>query len=69
MNRWIRDLLVLPILVGVVLGLFNFLLPKLFEKDKEITYVVEEPTEYPSNPDVGSLNIEVNGEKVDRIFS
>jgi hypothetical protein len=52
--NWKRDALVIPIVVGLVLAVFTYILPKLAEKGKQLSYAIEAPLPYVNRtlPDV-----------------
>ncbi len=58
---WLRDLLLIPIIVGIIVALVTFVIPRMFDKDKELSYSINLPNEYLDQDAVGSLKIEVNG--------
>ena len=60
-SSWLRDLLLIPIVVGIIVALVTFVIPSFFDKDKELSYSINLPTEYLDHEAVGSLKIEVNG--------
>lgn len=43
-SHWKRDVLLVPIIVGVVLSIAGYFVPKFFEKGKQISYSIEGPT-------------------------
>lgn len=59
--RWTRDILLIPLIVGLLVALFTFLLPKLIEKGKEISYTIEGPTSYVNQQAAGAVTITVRG--------
>jgi hypothetical protein len=42
-KSWIRDIVVLPLMVGLVVAIITYLLPELLAKGKQLSYTVEEP--------------------------
>jgi len=66
----IRDLLVIPILVGAVTVILTFVLPKIIEKGKQISYEIEGPTAYLDSEmeKINEIEISVNGHNVSNIF-
>lgn len=46
MPPWIRDILILPLSVGVAISVFGFILPKAFNDEKELSYSTEGPVVY-----------------------
>lgn len=60
-SRWLRDFLIIPLVVGLTIALFTFVLPKIFEKEKEISYTIDDfPSYYLSPESVGNLEIKIN---------
>lgn len=57
--RW-REVLVAPLLIGVVVAAFQFGLPQLLQKGKRLSFLIEGPAVYISPQAVGSLKIQVN---------
>jgi hypothetical protein len=67
-SRWVRDLLIVPLVVGLVVAFFTYVLPKLLDKGREISYSVEGPTESLNGPSLG-VSISVNGVPTGQLFS
>ena len=67
MPKWARDFLVLPLLVGVIVAAFTIGLPWLLGDTLELTYEIEGPTRYLSDPAVKSIEVSVNGVPVSDI--
>ena len=61
MSPWLRNLLVIPLVVGLAIAVFTFLLPKLFADAKELSYTVEGPLELLDDRVAGDVSIEVDG--------
>lgn len=60
-SHWLRNLLIIPLVVGFIIALFTFALPKIFEKEKEISYTIDDfPSTYLSPESVGNLEIKIN---------
>jgi hypothetical protein len=69
-NRsWIRDLLVVPLIVGLVIAVFAYVLPKFFTESRQISYAVEEPVAYLDKSSIGSAVIKVNDAAVPEVFA
>lgn len=68
-SRWLRDLVVIPMVVGLVLAVITFVLPALFEKENELTYIVEAPSVYFDKDTVGSLKVQINGIKTESLVA
>ena len=63
-SRWIRDLLLIPLVVGVIVAVFQFGLPLFFEKSNELSYSVDGPLRYLDDPAIGHVTVEINGVEV-----
>lgn len=68
-NRWIRDLFIIPIVVGVVVAGFQFGVPYFFNKGKELSYIIEEPEKYLSDPVIGHVNVTVNNVSIRNLYA
>jgi hypothetical protein len=68
-SRWTRDILLIPLIVGLFIALFTYLLPKFFDKGKEISYTVEGPTSYVNQQAYGAVTITVNGVTTPSLFA
>jgi hypothetical protein len=69
-SEWIRDILIVPLIVGLVVAIFAYGLPKLLEKGKNISYSIEGPVTY---LDMGKVNIngvqiKVNDKQISRLL-
>jgi hypothetical protein len=72
-STWRRDTLLVPIAVGVVVGLIvwaaGYFLPKVFEKGKRISYTIDGPTAY-VNPGVANgVKITIAGVETPNIYA
>ena len=61
MPKWVRDYLLLPLVVGLVVAAFTFGLPKLFADKLELSYEIDGPTAVLDDPAIQQVQIEVNG--------
>ena len=68
-SRWWRDLLIIPLVIGCILGAFTFVLPKIFEKEKELSYTADLPTAYLSAEAVRDLKVEINGIETKSLYA
>ncbi len=68
-TNWVRDLLLVPLIVGVIVAFASFVLPKFFDKDKEISYSIETPIEYLDQDAVKNIDIQVNGTHVTSLIA
>jgi hypothetical protein len=67
MPTWLRDYLVLPLIVGVVVALFTIGLPWLFKDKSELSYTIDQPAAYLDDPALDDMQITVNGKPVSDI--
>jgi len=67
-SSWLRDLLIIPIIVGIIVAFATFVIPRGFDKDKELSYSIDLPTNYLDQETLGSLKIEVNGVPVSALY-
>lgn len=68
-TAWVRDLLLVPVIVGLVIAIFTYVLPKFFAEAKQISYTVEEPIAYLDKTSIGSAVIKVNELAVPEVFA
>jgi hypothetical protein len=68
-RSWIRDILVVPLIVGVVIVVFAYVLPKFFAESRQISYSVEEPVAYLDKSSIGTAVIKVNDAAVPEVFA
>ena len=65
-----RDFLILPLVVGLVVGAFTVVLPKLFADKLELSYEIDSPTAFLDDPAVREVvQIEVKGKAVSDLIS
>lgn len=64
MPQWVRDFLILPLVVGTIVAAFTFSLPHVIAKKKELSYAVDGPIGHLDDPAIGHVEIQVNGQKV-----
>lgn len=57
---WLKNLVIIPLIVGLIVVIFQFGLPKLFEKDNELSYSLEEPKIYLDQNSAGDPKVEIN---------
>lgn len=55
------QLLLIPLIVGIIIVIFNFVLPRLFKESKELSYTPEEPVAYLTVEQIGELDVQING--------
>lgn len=69
-NRsWIRNILLVPLAVGLVVTVFAYVLPKFFEPSRELSYQVEEPVAYLEKASIGSAVVKVNDVPVAEVYA
>lgn len=59
-KRW-QDLLIIPLIVGLIVAFVQFGLPKFFEKNTQLSYSIEGPITYIEPKALGKSTVEVNG--------
>ncbi|HNB64785.1 MAG TPA: hypothetical protein PLH85_09230 [Rhodocyclaceae bacterium] len=69
-NRsWIRDLLAVPLVVGIVIAIFTYALPKLLTESSQLSYTIEEPVAYLDKTSIGTASVKVNDISVPEVFA
>jgi hypothetical protein len=68
-SKWLRDLLVIPLIVAIVVAIFTYGFPKLIEKGKELSYTIDGPNAYLNQQAIGNLSIAVNGVTTAKLFT
>lgn len=69
-NRsWVRDLLAVPVVVGIVIAIFTYALPKLLTESSQISYTIEEPVAYLDKTSIGTASVKVNDISVPEVFA
>lgn len=51
----------IPLIVGIIVTIFQFVLPYFFKENKELTYSVNDPVVYFDPQKIGKLDIKING--------
>jgi hypothetical protein len=67
--KWVRDLLIIPIVVGIVLAVIGYSLPKFFERGKRLGYTLDGPVEAFRADATAGLSLTVDGIPVTRLFT
>ena len=67
-DNWMRNFLIAPLFVGLLIAIVAIVIPKILEKGKEITYIVEGPTLVLKQSDVAGVAITVNGLPAPQLF-
>jgi len=57
---WLTNLIVIPIIITLFGVVFQFVIPKFFEKDNEISYSVEAQKFYLDIDTIGDIKLEIN---------
>lgn len=60
-SNWFRDLLIIPLVVGIVIIFASLFLSKLFEKSNELSYILEGPTTYIDPNTIAGIKVEIEG--------
>jgi hypothetical protein len=68
-SNWGRDILHISLIVAILAALFTYLLPKVLEKGKELSYHIDGPTSYISPQATGNIMVTVNGVSTPRLFA
>lgn len=69
-NRsWVRDLLAAPLVVGIVVAIVSYALPKFLVESRQISYTVEEPVAYLDKSSIGTASVKVNDISVPEVFA
>ena len=66
---WLRDLLIIPIIVGIIVAVFQFVLPELIENDLELSYLQEEEKLHFDKSTVGNAKLEINDIETSYLYS
>lgn len=72
MSKWLRDILLIPILVGLIVAFVQFGLPYLFSQDKELSFELSGPINqigYDIDKNSTRIELKVNGEAVKSLYS
>ena len=67
-STWKRDILLIPLTIGIILAAVNFALPKFFEAGKRLSYTIDGPTAFVNTNTAGMVKIAVNGVETTNIF-
>lgn len=65
---WKRDIFLIPLVIGVVVAVVTYLLPKFFDTEKRLSYTIDGPTAYVNPTASGVVKIAVNGVETTNIF-
>jgi hypothetical protein len=67
-SNWKRDLLVIPLVVGIVVAAVTYVFPFLFEKGKQLSYSIDGPIVYLNSEALGKAKITIDGVEATNIF-
>ena len=67
-SNWKRDLLLIPLVVGIVVAAITYVLPKFLEKGKKLSCAIDGPTAYVNQGAIGSLKITIGGKETTNVF-
>lgn len=59
-RKWLREFLILPLMVGIIVAAVTFGLPRLFRDAKELSYVIDRPVVFLDDPAIEHVKVEVN---------
>jgi hypothetical protein len=66
-NSW-GQVLLIPVVVGILVAVVTFFLPKFFEKGKRLSYETVGPIQYVNSAGLAGLTITFNGDPVDSAY-
>lgn len=67
-STWKRDILLIPLIIGIILVVAAFALPKFFDRGKRLSYTIDGPTAFVNTNTAGMVKIAVNGVETTNIF-
>lgn len=65
MRTKLFDLLKYPLIVGIIIATFQFLIPRIIKDSKQLTYIIEGPITYIDKNNTGDLSIFIDSMKTD----
>lgn len=68
-KNWMRDFLLVPIIVGIVIAIATYLMPNFFDKGKQISYTVEDALTYLDKSSIGNSVIKFNDIVVPEVYA
>lgn len=68
-TKWLRDVLIIPLIIGLVVAFFQFALPIISEKDVELSYSIEEPKLQIDKTNMGDVKVEINDIETSILYS
>src|SRR5512145_436927 len=69
MRTKVFDFLKYPLIVGILIAIFQFVIPRIFKDSKQLTYVIEEPITYIDKSYTGDLSIIIDSTKTELLCS
>ena len=66
-KSWLT-LFIIPLVIGLIIVLFTFVIPKLFEKGKKLSYSIDGPTAYFDANSLGNIKVVVNDVSTTNLF-
>lgn len=68
-NRfWVRNVVIVPLVIGLITAGFGYWLPKFFAESKQVSYSIEEAVPYLDKNSIGKAVIKVNDILVPEVF-
>ena len=67
-SKWLRDLLVIPLVIGLLVAVFTYGLPKFLDKGKELSYSIDGPTAHLGTSSLSGITITVNGVPTSQLY-
>lgn len=61
--------MVVPLVVGLVIAILTYVLPKIFAESRQLSYQVEEPLAYLDKTSLGTAVVKVNDVPVPEVFA
>ncbi|MDD5057429.1 MAG: pentapeptide repeat-containing protein [Sideroxydans sp.] len=68
-SNWIRDLLIVPLIVGILVVIATFTVPIFFGESKSLSYTIEPSLVYFDKTSVGNATVRVNDIPVSEVFT
>ena len=59
--NWKRDILLIPLLIGIVVAIVTYVIPKIAERGKRLSYTIEQPVPYLTRGNVPDVVVIVKG--------
>ncbi len=68
-KNWVRDIFLIPLIVGLIVAIFQFGFPKLSEKNFELSYSAEEPKLVLDTDKMGYVKVKINDIETNLLYS